>query len=355
MIAAERPSLARAIVVAPPRRWDPSKALASRLLAETASAPWLRPVSLNHLAAAAAGGQVPRDRPAATSRAQLAPALLRAARALDHKVSLLQGIKGQPDPALAAAVAGAESSAWRGGRAATAHGLALLGRITQTVTGQLARVSIIPGLRDTLGAARGTVPVSISNQLPYQVRVRLAVQVPAGDSFTITNQPGVISIRAGQIVTVKLKVHAPLGTTVLSLRLLTAHGRPLPGPSRTLTVEATQFGTVAIVIVAAALGVFMISSTARAIRRGRAQQAPPPGPQPGPGPGGEAAGTGPGGQDGAAGRTAGPPGPPGPAAGADTVNGSEAGARTGPRAPGEQAGTEDADDYAPAPGWPDRS
>src|SRR5260370_26993713 len=52
MIAAERPNLARSIVVAPPRRWDPPAGLAGDLLAETVSAPWLPPVSLGQLAAA---------------------------------------------------------------------------------------------------------------------------------------------------------------------------------------------------------------------------------------------------------------------------------------------------------------
>ena len=53
MIAAERPALARSIVVAPPRHWDPPAAWPANLLADTVSAPWLRPVSLPRLAAPA--------------------------------------------------------------------------------------------------------------------------------------------------------------------------------------------------------------------------------------------------------------------------------------------------------------
>ena len=46
MIAAEAPALARSVVVAPPRDWDPPPGLAGQLLAGTVTAPWLRPVSL---------------------------------------------------------------------------------------------------------------------------------------------------------------------------------------------------------------------------------------------------------------------------------------------------------------------
>ena len=77
MIAAERPSLLRSIVVAPPRQWNPPPGLAGQLLADTVAAPWLRPVSLPRLAATDPGlGQVPRTlRPGAEQgRAQPEPA-----------------------------------------------------------------------------------------------------------------------------------------------------------------------------------------------------------------------------------------------------------------------------------------
>src|SRR5215471_21310515 len=53
MIAAEAPYLKRALVVTPPRHWNPSAAEANALLSLTSAAPWLRPVGLSSLAAAA--------------------------------------------------------------------------------------------------------------------------------------------------------------------------------------------------------------------------------------------------------------------------------------------------------------
>ncbi len=52
MIAAELPSTDRSIVVDPPENWSPSATLASDLLSQTASTPWLSPTALGSLSAA---------------------------------------------------------------------------------------------------------------------------------------------------------------------------------------------------------------------------------------------------------------------------------------------------------------
>ena len=52
MIAAEAPESERTIVVAPPGNWSPSETLASDLLGETETAPWLRPAALPSLSSA---------------------------------------------------------------------------------------------------------------------------------------------------------------------------------------------------------------------------------------------------------------------------------------------------------------
>ena len=51
MIVAQRPASQRPILITPPRRWDPSAELATDLLQDTVNAPWLRPSTLNQLAA----------------------------------------------------------------------------------------------------------------------------------------------------------------------------------------------------------------------------------------------------------------------------------------------------------------
>jgi Family of unknown function (DUF6049) len=270
MIAAEAPNTPRAVVVAPPRRWNPPPGLAGRLLAETAAAPWLRPVSLSRLASVTPkAGEVARAAPDSSSRAALGSRLLRRVKKLDRRVQLLQSILVRPNAALTAAVPTIESSAWRGGGPAGAQARALLGRVSGYVSSQLGGISIIPTHFDTLGGQRGTVPVSISNKLGYAVRVRLAVKLPTDGRLTITSGPGLITLPPNQISTVKLKVHATGGAAIISMRLMSRNGKPLPAPTAHMTIQTSRFGTLALIIVAAALGVFTISSATRAIRRGR--------------------------------------------------------------------------------------
>ncbi|HEX4658701.1 MAG TPA: DUF6049 family protein, partial [Streptosporangiaceae bacterium] len=78
MIAAEQPGVARSVVIAPPRHWDPPADLASSLLDETVRAPWLQPVSLATLAAVKhpAGGVRRQAPPETVSGARLGRSLV---------------------------------------------------------------------------------------------------------------------------------------------------------------------------------------------------------------------------------------------------------------------------------------
>jgi len=267
MIAAEQPNLARSIVIAPPRRWDPPAGLASGLLAETVSAPWLRPVSLGQLAAVQhPTGQVTRRRPRAVSRAQLSRPLLDQVRDLDQEVRLLKSIQLGPDPVLDRGIFAIESSAWRGGGQAGRQAAVLLQQVSRYLGLEQAKLRIIVSQREQLVGKTGTVPVSISNQLPYNVKVQLRVDPTGG--VTIKHQPRPVVIPAGQQEIVKLGVTAAaVGSTTLSFSLLTPDGTVLPNSRATMTIQATHYGTLALVIIAAVLGLFLISSGVRTIRR----------------------------------------------------------------------------------------
>jgi hypothetical protein len=138
------------------------------------------------------------------------------------------------------------------------------------------------------------------------------------------------------VVTLKLAVKPRRSATPCTWpaqpRRLPLHTAPV-----TMTVQATHYGTLALVIIAAALGVFMLTSATRAIRRGRGAAAPPP-PATGPAP--------------APDREAGSdlPAAPGPPPKADNVESGRAQAR----GPADADDLEDADEYARAPGRPDR-
>ena len=273
MIASEAPHTARAVVVAPPRRWDPGAALASSLLDETVHTPWLRPASLSGLVAAPPQtGQARREGPPKyqVSPSELRAPLLRQVQQLNDQIGLLESILVHSGPRyLSTAVAAIESSAWRGQPSGRRTARQLLRKVSAFVAVQQHQVRIIDPLRVTLGGKSGEVPVSIRNGLGQAVRVRLRVSVPSTGRVVIGNPDKPITVAGGEQKTIKIPVKAAeAGSTTLTLWLTNPGGRPLPGSTARVTVEATHFGTMAIVIIGIALGVFVITAIGRAIRRG---------------------------------------------------------------------------------------
>ena len=277
MIAAEPgPLSARALVVAPPRRWDPGTGVAQSLLNDTNQAPWLHPASLASLVTAAPG-QVRRQLPPPrrVNPAELSSSLLRQVRRLSAQIRVFGTILAQPGPRyLSTAIDAAESSAWRGGAAGQRAAEGLLRGLKAHVDAEQQQVTIVHTARVTLGGKSGSVPVSISNHLPGQaIRVQLRVGVATAGRveigpFTGDRTPVVVAAGTQKLIKIPVRV-AVAGSTTLTLWLATPDGRPLPGSSTHLTVEATQLGTMAIVIIGIALAVFVLTAAGRAFRRGR--------------------------------------------------------------------------------------
>ncbi len=288
MIAAEQPSIPRSVVVAPPRQWNPVPGLASALLAATDSAPWLHPQSLAGLLTRRnPPGQVARQAPPAqrVSRAELRRHLLHRVRDLESVIKMQASVLNRPDGSyLAGAVAAIESSAWRGN---PAQARAVLTLVSDYLDAQLRLVRIIDTGQITLTGKSGPVPVSIMNRLGQPVTVQLSAQADAG-RITVLTPRTIVTIGPHEQRTVGVRVRSSVaGSTTLSLTLLAPDGQPLPGTSAQLTVDATHFGSTALVIIAIAIGVFVIISIARTIRRSIRGSGParPDRPQP-PGAGG---------------------------------------------------------------------
>jgi hypothetical protein len=270
-LAAQWPGHPRGILVAPPRRWDPARSLASALLSDTVHAPWLSPASTSQLAALPAKHATPpKPRPGR----QLSGRLLRGVRKLDRRVRLLESVWVDPNPVLLRAVYGIESSRWRAGGGKTAA--AMLANAERYVQNQLSQLTIGVGkkLYVTLGGKETTVRVVIHNLSNYTVRVGVT---PVATNCRVSSETGPVTIPARSFSgPVKFVVHADgtsTGTIVLSLT--STDGTRLPAKPLTMQVRPTDFGTVALVICAAALAVFVIASAARAIRSGRRPPAQP--------------------------------------------------------------------------------
>jgi hypothetical protein len=270
MIVAEAPAMQRPILVTPPRRWDPNAALAGDLLSDTVSAPWLQASTLGELASQPAEtDHAPLVRPRPGD--ELPGSLLRQVTALDRKVSLLQSVMPSPDPKLSHAVYGIESSQWAGKGISQARAmLSLTGRY---VRDQFSGLSIggRQAINVTLGGRNGSVTGSIHNDLSYSVVVGLRIESSNDTVKAKQKSPhAVYSVGPHSSTPFKLGVNATqTGKATLRLRLKSPTGELLPVQPLTMNIRVTNLGTVALVICAAALAIFVTASAAQAIRRGR--------------------------------------------------------------------------------------
>jgi len=279
MIAAEAPDSARSVVVAPPETWSPPQALASDLLAETASAPWLKPATLSSLPAAHDTERGVRRQAPPSSRkspGELSGGYLSTVRSAGSQLSVYTSMLVQAEPSypqsLDEALAATESAAWRGRGAA--QGQTLVSHLSQYLHGAEGRVSIITSTQVPMAGASGQIPISIQNRLLRQtIAVRVvatAENVPGRTSqLTIGRSAGrLVQVPPGETVTVRLPVSsAPQGPTVIRLSLASADGTPLPFTRTQLIVESTRYGRAILFLIGAAIGILVLTSVYRGVRR----------------------------------------------------------------------------------------
>jgi hypothetical protein len=264
------------IVVSPPQRWAPAPHLAASVLALTASASWLSPVSLGSLTSAKNLPTLSQSQlPPGPRSGKLNPGEGKVLNRVENKIVKLDALRAKPDQTDFFAVAAAESSAWHGkSQHAALNALRALG---QRIRQQLRQgVQIEAEQRFTLGGLKGSVPVSIDNTLSYPVAVRVGVQYDSSSGIKITISPGgvvsgngLVTIQARSVVTVHLRVQATqVGATAVMLSLENGEYEQLPGSPTGMTIQATQVGVLGVIIFAVALGFVLIAMAARAARRG---------------------------------------------------------------------------------------
>ena len=129
-------------------------------------------------------------------------------------------------------------------------------------------MSIITGKKILLAGTSGTTPVSVQNLLPVEVQVRVVATPSAGSQLSVSKFADLLQVPAGQTGTVRVPLHSSaITTTTMQLQLQTEDGSPLTWTSQLLSVQATRYGRALLVLIAAALGVLVLTSVARWIRR----------------------------------------------------------------------------------------
>lgn len=275
MIVAEVPFYkpARSLVIAPPRRWDPSAAEAARMLQKTYSAPWLRKVTLSSLASAADRLKGRQPLPASrVRRTELSDAYLDRAGQVDSSLAVYLDLLYQPGAdlprRLQAASLATKSSAWRG--AGVFGGRLALVKLADYLSLREQDVQIVPGTKLLLGGTSGSAPVSVQNSGDLAVQVRVLVSVPQNSQLQVDRFDSLLMVAPRTTGTVRMTVHSSaIGTTLMQLQLVTKNRLPLTwhGASQSMSVQSTRYGRALLVLIGAALGVLVLTSVARWIRR----------------------------------------------------------------------------------------
>ncbi|HSV66203.1 MAG TPA: DUF6049 family protein [Mycobacteriales bacterium] len=277
MITAERPSISRRLLVAPPRRWEPDRTAAAAMLLDTATrrVPYLAPGTVPGLIAdtdRVPRGELvyPRDIP------ELTGYHLRSLRNIEAKIT---DFRGALDNAAANrlvepfthAMDRAASSAWRDDAAAGAAYLARVGNLIVSIRHKVYVVVPQPN-RYTLGGQNSRLPVTIVNELDAPVRVRVQVESRGAPGFS-AHDLGMITLeqasKSGVGKRTFLQVPVTLsraGRFEVKVSLVTPDGQGLSGPI-TLQVQSTAYGVVALGITGAAFVLLLVLVARRMIRR----------------------------------------------------------------------------------------
>jgi hypothetical protein len=278
MIAAEAPDSARSVVVAPPAGWSPSVQLAGDLLDETTGAPWLKRATLHSLTTTPdTERKAARQAPPASQASpdELNRGYLSQVSSIGTQLSVYKSIL-QASPSylqsLDEALSATESAAWRGG--GEPQGVALRSSLHDYLAYAESKVKIITSAEVPMAGASGPVPVSIQNGLRETVEVRLnviVVKTPRATSPLIIGRfkEPIIVLPYEASAPVRLPVRAaPQGATVLQLSLSSPDGTPLTfAPPVQLTVQSTRYGRAILFLIGAAIGVFILTSIYRGVRR----------------------------------------------------------------------------------------
>jgi hypothetical protein len=284
MISAEAPSVARTILVAPPRRADLHAPVAANAIRDSGRLPWMCAVSL---ASVAVGSDSCSDetRPATTERPvvelepphaddpRLDPALLRRIRSLRAtSTQFTDEILEKPTSPealgtvarLTRARARAESSAWLDASLGAEH---LTNLLAEDLTALRGKVHLQIGSGTvTLTSSSGVISVNVVNELDQAVVVGVRLD-PRNAARLSTNETPIATVGPGRATQINLKVTAKTsGTFPVIAQLVDHDGQPF-GPPRTLIVRSTQFGRVALAVTGIGAGVLLAAAGIRIVRR----------------------------------------------------------------------------------------
>ncbi|MCZ3387982.1 MAG: DUF6049 family protein [Actinomycetia bacterium] len=261
----------RLLVIAPPRRWDPSPLWADELVTAIRRASWLNPVSLDQ-AVHPSAPTVLRDSPSiptTTLDRQLPASMVAAAsQALtdNHRLAAILTRPKQLSTPIGKSLFTSVSTAWRADPpAAEASQAATLDQLSS----QRSKVRIVSA-GGTLGGDSGSFPVTLRNQLDQAVVVRLGVTSTDPLRLRVNGPDERIKIAPARSFLAEVQLDATTsGRLSFDAQLLTPRGAAYDDPV-TLAVDVKGFGQITFVVFGAAVALLILAAGIRVFRRIRA-------------------------------------------------------------------------------------
>jgi hypothetical protein len=265
------------VLVAPDRGVEAGPEGAGAMMADTAGLPWLRPATLAELSrgptsdtgglrgARGAGGLDP---------AGMAEVVAAAAVRDD----LAAAVVGDADGALAAhdaALARTTSTAWSADPAGFGEAATALRSTMERLRGRVTLVAPADGTY-SLASSEAPLVLTVTNDLPIAVQVRLEVSARGGRGLSIEDI-GVQTLAPGQRTTLQVPTEVrQSGGFAVTAQLTTPEGQPL-GDRIQMQVKSTVYGSISLLITIGAAGLLGLLFLRRlvnfVIRRRRAAAA----------------------------------------------------------------------------------
>ncbi|HEX5497236.1 MAG TPA: DUF6049 family protein [Mycobacteriales bacterium] len=293
MITAEAPSRGRALIVAPPHRWDPDPVSAAAMLADTTAMSWLAPGSAAELAHHRPDvDRGPLVYPAAARRSELPRTLVDGLVGLRAQIEDFgsapvsrQAAERVVAPYLDAVRRGV-SSAWR----SDPNGPTYLAGLRAQVDRLRSSVHIVKPSGSgvyVLASSNSPLILTVANDLPEPIRFRVRITSRGTPGFTVSDiGEQVIQAQTRRTIQIPATVQRS-GLFVVNALVTTPAGRPLgvDGQPVRLKVRSTAYGLIGLVITGFALALLLLLMIRRLVLRIRHRGA-----------GGGARGSGPGSQ-----------------------------------------------------------
>ncbi|GAA0971082.1 DUF6049 family protein [Acrocarpospora macrocephala] len=258
------------VIVAPTARmWNPDPAFVADLLKPL---PWTRPITLDSVKP----GRTPRGDlvyPPQARQAELSKAYMTTVRKLAKKVETATKVPTSGARIFETAVLRLASASWRGQRGEK-DAAAFITKVEQAVDARIALVSVArPDDPRSIAGENGRIPVTVTNGMREDVKIAIRVK-SAQPALLAVERPGgvyeteAVTIPQGktQSFDVPVTVRGDGGQATLNVQLLTPDDR-VYGKAAKLTVSATGYGGIALVIVGAAVAIMLAAVVMRILRR----------------------------------------------------------------------------------------